>query len=147
MIVNPLHEHSWAFPLLEWIHIAGIAGGVGTIAVMNLRLLGLALTQNSAARLWNDLMPWTAGGLTVAIFSGLGLFSIDPEMYFSSDIFRVKMLVLVAAMVFHYTMVRRAAAAKVERGKGCAVAWVSLTLWAMVPAGGIFLGFFDAGGI
>ncbi|MBZ5635479.1 MAG: hypothetical protein LAO55_20335 [Acidobacteriia bacterium] len=125
--------------MLECIHIAGIACGVGTAALVNLRLLGVGLTQNSAARLWRDAMPWTLGGLSLAIFSGLLLFSIDPEAYYINPAFRFKMLFLLLAIAFYYTMVRKATAAD-SRG-GSIVACVSLALWALVPFGGVFIGF------
>jgi hypothetical protein len=132
-----MNEHSSAFPILECIHIMGIVCGVGTAALVNLRLLGVGLTQNSAAQLWSDATPWTLVGLTLAIFSGLLLFSTDPEMYFVNSVFRFKMSILVLAIVFYFTMVRRAAAT----GKGSFVAYLSLGMWALVPAGGIFIGY------
>lgn len=137
LILNPMNEHSSAFPILECIHIMGIVCGVGTAALVNLRLLGVGLTQNSAAQLWSDTTPWTLAGLTLAIFSGLLLFSTDPEMYFVNYVFRFKMSILVLAIVFYFTMVRKAAAT----GKGSIIACLSLGMWALVPAGGIFIGY------
>ncbi|HSP67014.1 MAG TPA: hypothetical protein VLN48_04770 [Bryobacteraceae bacterium] len=109
--------------------------------MVNLRLLGLGLTQNRTAQLWKNLMPWTLGGLSLAILSGLVLFSIDPEMYYVNGAFRFKMLLLLLAIVFHFTMVRKAAAADTGGGRGSMVACISLGLWALVPSGGVFIGF------
>ena len=144
LIQNPLNEYSSAFPILECIHIGGIVCGVGTAMLVNLRLLGVGLTQNSAERLWRDVMPWTLAGLTLAIISGLLLFSIDPGMYYVNHAFRFKMLALVLAIVFYYTMVRTVAASHTTRAKGPVVACISLGLWALVPLGGIFIGFIDS---
>src|SRR5580765_3294901 len=141
LMLNPLNDHSSAFPILEWVHILGIACGVGTAALVDLRLLQVGLTQNSAARLWSDATPWTLGGLTIAIFSGLLLFSIDPEMYYVNNAFRLKMLFLLVAIAFYFTIVRKAAAADTGGGKSAIVACISLGLWAVVPFGGIFIGF------
>ena len=141
LVLNPVNEYSSAFPILECIHIAGIVCGVGTAAIVNFRLLGVGLTRNSAAWLWRDALPWTLGGLTLAIVSGLLLFSIDPEMYYVNYAFRLKMLFLLLAIVFYFTMVRKAAAANTHGGKASMVACISLGLWALVPFGGIFLGF------
>jgi hypothetical protein len=141
LILNPVNEYSSAFPILECIHIAGIVCGVGTAALVNFRLLGVGLTQDSAARLWSDATPWTLGGLTLAIFSGLLLFSIDPAMYYANRAFRFKMLILLLAIVFYFTMVRKAVAANSRGGKGSIVACISLGMWALVPFGGIFIGF------
>ena len=136
-MLNPLNQYSSAFPILECVHVLGIACGVGTAALVNLRLLGIGLTQNSAGQLWKNVMPWTLSGLTLAIFSGLMLFSIDPEMYYVNDAFRFKMLFLLIAIAFYFTMVRKATAG----GKSSIVACFSLGLWALVPLGGIFIRF------
>jgi hypothetical protein len=141
MLVNPINEHSSAFPILECIHIAGIVCGVGTAVLVNLRLLGVGLIQNNAAKLWSDATPWTLGGLTLAIFSGLLLFSADPAMYFANSAFRFKMAILLLAIVFYFTLVRRAVASDKQSGKSSIIACVSLGMWALVPAGGIFIGF------
>jgi|HubBroStandDraft_5_1064220.scaffolds.fasta_scaffold32261_2 hypothetical protein len=136
LIENPLNESGWAFPVLESIHLVGIVCGVGTVAIMNLRLLGVGIS--SPRRLWNQTMLVALGGLVVAISSGLLLFSIDPEMYYTNHAFRFKMVVLLAALVFYYTMVRRAAA---RDDKASVVASISLILFALVPLGGIFIGY------
>ena len=147
LMLNPLNEYSSAFPILECVHILGIACGVSTAALVDFRLLGVGLTQNSAARLWSDATPWTLGGLTLAILSGLLLFSIDPEMYYINVAFRLKMLFLLLALAFYFTMVRKAAARDTRdtrdtrRRKNAIVACISLGLWAAVPFGGIFIGF------
>jgi len=143
-MLNPLNQHSSAFPILECIHVLGIACGVGTAALVNLHLLGIGLTQNSAGQLWKNVLPWTLSGLTLAIFSGLMLFSIDPEMYYVNQVFRFKMLVLLLAIAFYFTMVRKAAAIDTRDtggGKSSIIACVSLGLWALVPFGGIFIRF------
>jgi len=137
LIENPLNDSSLAFPILECFHIAGFVCGVGTIALVNLRLLGVGLTQKSAAQLWRDTMPWTLGGLSLVIFSGLLLFSTDPDMYYLNYAFLLKIAFLLLAIGFYYTAVHRAVAA----GKGRVVACVSLALWALVFFGGIFIGF------
>jgi hypothetical protein len=137
-MLNPMNEYSAAFPILEWVHLSGIVCGVGTAAFVNLRLLGVGPAQDSPAQLWKDVTPWTVVGLTVAILSGFLLFTTDPEMYFANTIFRFKLSVLVLAILFYFTMVRRAA----SRGTGSSmVAFISLGMWALVPVGGIFIGF------
>ncbi len=140
-ILNPLNEYSSAFPILECVHIAGIVCGVGTAALVDLRLLGIGLTHDSAGKLWKNATPWTLGGLALAILSGLLLFSIDPEMYYINHAFLFKMLFLLLAIAFYFTMVRKAAAADRSGAMSSIVACISLGLWALVPFGGIFIGF------
>jgi cytochrome c556 len=140
LLANPLNESSLAFPILECVHIAGFVCGVGTIALVNFRLLGVGLTQKSSAQLWRDTMPWTLGGILLAIFSGLLLFSINPDTYYLNVAFLMKMCSLVLAVLFYYTAVR--SAARVSAAKSPAVACISLALWALVLFGGVFIGFY-----
>ena len=144
MINNPLNESPWAFPVLEYLHILGLICGVGTIALVDFRLLGVALTGKSAARLWSDTLPWTAGGLSLVIFSGLLLFSINPDVYYFNYTFLFKMLMLALAILFYYTIVRKVACKMdglaLPRGNDKIVATLSLTLWTLVLFGGIFIG-------
>jgi hypothetical protein len=140
LIVNPLNESSLAFPLLMYSHIAGFVCGVGTIALVNFRLLGITLMQKSAAQLWRDTMPWTLGGLSLVLFSGLLLFSINPDVYYRNHVFFLKMTFLVLAILFYYTAVYKAAGSNPAAGWTRVAASVSLVLWALVLAGGIFIG-------
>jgi hypothetical protein len=143
LIENPLNESSLAFPVLECVHILGFICGVGTMALVNFRLLGVGLSRKSAAQLWSDTLPWTLAGLLVVIFSGLLLFSINPDEYYLNYAFLLKMLFLLLAIVFYYTAVRHAAYSAAPRNQGV-VACVSLGLWALVLSGGIFIGFTSA---
>jgi hypothetical protein len=140
-IENPLNESSLAFPILECFHIVGFVCGVGTIALVNFHLLGVGLTQKSAAQLWSETMPWTLSGLALVIFSGLLLFSIDPDMYYLNYAFLLKMFSFVLAILFYYTTVHKAVVSGAPAGKNRMVACISLGLWALVLFGGIFIGF------
>jgi hypothetical protein len=138
---NPLNEYALAYPILECIHLATIALGVGTAMLLDFHLLGLALPKKSTPELWRESMLWTICGLMLAIFSGLLLFSIDPEAYFANRSFRLKMAGLVLAVVFYYTAVRKTALSSSHRAASRVVAGISLGLWASIPLGGIFIGF------
>lgn len=135
--MNPLNESPLAFPILEYVHFAGLACGVGVIALVNFRLLGVGLTRKSAAQLWRETLPWTLIGLTVVIFSGLLMFSINPDVYYLNRTFLLKMSFLVLAILFYATIVRKAA---LSRDRSRTVACISLALWACVLLGGIFIG-------
>src|ERR1700676_2295665 len=77
---NPLNQSELTFPILECFHILGFAVTVGTIALVDFRLLGFGLRQN-AADLSKVLAPWTLLGLVTVLLSGPLLFSSDPDMY------------------------------------------------------------------
>jgi hypothetical protein len=142
MIANPLNASELAFPALECIHIVGFAISVGTIALVDFRLLGIGMRRETAAELAADTFYWTLGGILLMIFSGLLLFSSDPDMYYLNYAFDLKMFFLLLAIVFQYTVHRKATRPDAPPG-GKAVPLVSMALWMCVVFGGIFIGFLN----
>ena len=145
LIDNPLNSSQLAFPVLECIHIIGFTFSVGTIAIVDLRLLDIGMRHQTAAELHNDTWLWSLAGLVVMIFSGLLLFSSDPDMYYLNWSFLVKMACLLLAIVFNYTIRRKTVSSKKPPAHAKLVALVSLALWAAVIFGGIFIGFVNEG--
>jgi uncharacterized membrane protein len=139
---NPLNNNEWSFPLLEIIHIAGFALSIGTIAIVDLRMLGLALRGQPSAALAKSLAPWTLVGLAIMLISGPLIFSSDPNMYLRNISFRFKMGALLAAILYHYTLHRWAALHEPAPAIGKLVAVGSLALWVSVVFGGLFIAFF-----
>jgi hypothetical protein len=142
LIENPLNSSALAFPVLECIHIVGFALSIGTVAIVDFSMLGVGMWRQSPAQLAKDTWLWTLTGLIIMLFSGLMLFSSDPDMYYLNWAFLIKMVFFVSAVVFHYTVHRKAAASG-SRNK--IVAWTSLFLWTGVIFGGIFIGFLYPG--
>jgi hypothetical protein len=81
----------------------------------------------------------------VMLFSGLMLFSSDPDMYYLNWAFLIKMVFFVSAIVFHYTIHRKAVSSDQPPANARLVAVVSLLLWTGVIFGGIFIGFIYPG--
>ena len=128
-----------AFPILECFHIAGFALSIGMTALVDFRLLGLGLRDESPAEIAGTSLWWMLGGLLVAIFSGFLIFSTDPDMYYLNWIFDAKMVCLVLAIVFNYTIHRKVVSAGASQTARRWVAVSSLTLWLSVVFGGIFI--------
>jgi hypothetical protein len=141
LITNPLNSSAYVFPTLECFHIVGFALSIGTIAIVDFSLLGIGMRRQSPAQLAKDTWLWTLCGLVLMFFSGLLLFSSDPDMYYLNWPFLIKMAFFVGAVIFHYTAHRKAVASDVPPPNGKLVACVSLALWAGVVFGGIFIGF------
>jgi hypothetical protein len=141
LIENPLNSSELAFPILECIHIVGFIIGIGSAALVDLRLLGVGLRRQSPAQLARDTDLWTLAGLTIAIFAGMLLYSTDPDKYYLNQPFVVKATCLVLAIVFHYTIHRKTVLSESWRAKRPLVAFVSLSLWMSVVAGGMVVSF------
>ena len=138
---NPLNNNEWSFPLAECFHIAAFAFSVGTIALVDLRLLGVAMRHQKASQLLRDTMLWTLLGLIVVITTGLIIFSSDPLRYFYNDAFRFKIITLFLAIVYNYT-IHRSVALKDSSGIGAAAtAVVSLGMWVSITFAGLFYAF------
>lgn len=71
---NPLNSNEWAFPLTECFHITAFALSIGTIMLVDLRLLGLGMRHQTARQLLKDTGLWTLAGLIIVITSGLLIF-------------------------------------------------------------------------
>ncbi len=139
---NPLNNNDWSFPLLECIHIAGFALSIGTIVLVDLRLLGLAMRTQPSAVLAKTLAPWTLVGLALMLISGPLIFSSDPNMYLRNISFKFKMVALLTAILYHYTLHRWAVFREPAPAVGKLVAVFSIALWVSVVAGGLFIAFF-----
>lgn len=137
---NPLNQSELAFPILECFHIVGFAVLVGTIALVDFRMLGIGLVKQNPGDLAKAFAPWTLLGLIVVLLSGPMLFSSDPDMYYLNLSFQIKMVLLVLAIVFHYT-IRRKHLRGGPPGRNALVAGISLALWISVIFAGIFIAF------
>jgi hypothetical protein len=140
LIENPLNSE-YAFPILECFHIVGFAVAIGSIALVDFRLLGFGLRRQDPAELVKDTGMWVLISLSTAIFAGLMLYSTDPDKYYLNPIFVGKIVCMVLAIVLNYTVHRKAVLPGASRAWGKVVACLSLVLWASVIAAGMFISF------
>ena len=138
---NPLNNNEWAFPLFECIHIAMFAMSIGTIAIVDFRLLGLAMLRQSPAELLKATWLWTLIGLVVVITTGLIIFTTDPVRYYYNEAFRYKCVALVGAIIYNYTIHRKTVMSNAGPLVGGLVGSVSLLLWISIVFAGIFYSF------
>ncbi len=104
----PISAHigeTWWFPLLESVHVLASTFLVGSILMVDLRLLGLASRDQPVGRLAREVLPWTRGACVLAILAGIGMFITQPARYMDNRAFQVKLGLLVLAgvnmLVFH----------------------------------------------
>ena len=143
-LADTLNNTEWAFPLAECVHIGGFAIGVGSIALVDFRMLNFGLRHETAARILRYTEPWTVIGLVLVVFSGLMLFASQVGIYLTNQVFPYKMYVLVAALIYNFTIHRKVATMEnPPPGISRFVAIVSLLLWVSIVFGGIFTGFLE----
>ena len=93
-----MRQWLWLYPSVEIVHIVGIALLFGSIVVLDLRLLGLS--RNIPVRtLSRHVLPWTAGSFILIIPSGLLMFTAHATEFIDSEVFVLKMLLIMAAGV------------------------------------------------
>jgi hypothetical protein len=98
----PIAAHigeTWWFPLLESIHVLTATFLVGSILMVDLRLLGLASRGHAIARITAEVVPWTLGASMLSVLVGLGLFITRADHYAHNPAFQIKMALLVLAGV------------------------------------------------
>jgi hypothetical protein len=138
---NFLNVHEWAYGVTEVVHILSLAVGIGLIALVDLRLLGVGIERASAERLWRATTVASLMGLVLAVTTGLMIFSTDPIRYVGHPAMQFKAILVAVALAFNYTIHSRAARGAYSRAASSAVAMASLALWVVIVFSGIFYSF------
>jgi uncharacterized protein DUF6644 len=138
---NVVNGPEWAFPLIQSLHFMGFALSIGTIAIVDLRLLGLGIRRHTASELAADLRRWTLAGFAVMLITGPLMFSADAVNYHGNPSFRFKMNCLAVALLFHFTVHRKATGPQASPWIAKLAGAVSLVLWTAVIAGGRMIAF------
>jgi hypothetical protein len=147
-VAKTIAENEILFPWVESIHVLAIVLVVGTISIIDLRLLGLASLNRSANRLMRDLLPYTWGAFAVAALTGAMLFSSNATTYGHNFFFQGKLVLLVLAglnmAVFHAVGIRDIenwGATKQTPLAAKSAGAVSLLVWVSVVTFGRWVGF------
>ncbi len=136
-----MNSAEWVFPAVQSLHFIGFAMSIGTIAVVDFRLLGFGRRYLEPSQLAADLAPWTLAGIAVMLITGPLMFSTDAVSYHLNPSFQFKMICLLMALLFHFTLHRRAVRPGVGPLPAKLAAATSLLLWSAVLAGGRMIAF------
>ena len=144
-MANAINDSEWLFPVIESVHITGLAVLAGTIAIVDFRLLGLVLQGRPVSQIAHYLRNWTWAGIGIMLTTGPLMLSAEPERGFGNPAFAFKMWCLLLALVTHFTIHSRATRAggspTATFGQKFA-ACLSLLLWTGVIFGGRAIAFF-----
>jgi hypothetical protein len=91
-----MRQWLWLYPAVEIVHIVGIGLLFGSIAILDLRLLGVSrgIALKPLAR---HVLPWTAAAFLLIVPSGLMMFTAHASDFISSPVFVVKICLIMAA--------------------------------------------------
>src|SRR5918996_341917 len=92
-VAGALRGSVWVYPLVNAVHILGVALLVGAMLPLDLRLLG-AWRSVPLAPFWRVLTRTAGAGLVLAIVFGILLFITRATEYAASGLFISKMVVV-----------------------------------------------------
>ena len=143
-----IHQTKWAFTTTEVIHLIAIAAVLGSIAVVDLRLLGLASTRRPFTELAREILPYTWAAFVIAAITGSLLFISQATQYFVTPTFWGKMTIMAAAginmAIFEFVTVRGVKEWDVKPNLPLSArlaGGISLACWALVFVFGRWTGF------
>lgn len=143
-----IRQSLWLFPAIETVHLLGMAALVGTITVLDFRLLGWAARQQRVSQLATRLIPWAWAGFGVQVVTGVLLFSSEAVKIYANPAFRLKMLLLllagVQALVFQVMISPKLASSDELPSPPLAakaMGAISILLWVGIVTAGRFIGF------
>ena len=137
----------WLFPIVETLHVMALTLVFGSIAMIDLRLLGIASRNSAVSRLSNEVLPWTWTAWCVAAMFGTLMFIAKAGTYAGNLQFQLKFICMGLAalnmLVFKFGAYRQVA--RWDSGEPPMSAKVagalSLSLWTGVVFFGRWVGF------
>jgi len=143
-----IHQTKWAFTTIEVIHLIAIAAVIGSIAVVDLRLLGLASARRPFTELAREILPYTWAAFAIAAITGSLLFISQATQYFVTPTFWGKMAIMAVAginmVIFEFITVRGVKEWDVKPNLPLSArlaGGISLACWALVFVFGRWTGF------
>jgi hypothetical protein len=137
-----IQESTYLFPLIEVVHLLGLTLLLGSILLVDLKLLGAPIQRQSLRRLAAQINPFASLGLAIMVLTGVPLLASEATKCYQNPAFWWKMQFLAAALVFHYG-VRGPLVKRETLGRFLAVlvGVVSLFLWSGVGMSGRAIAF------
>lgn len=147
-LATGIRDSLYLFPLIEAFHVLGLALVFGTIAIVDLRLLGIASVQRPFSRITSDIMKWTWPAFVWTATTGLLMFITNANVYYHNFFFRTKIVLLALAGINLVVFERTAGRTMHHWDKdeaapfaGKTAAALSLLLWITIIFMGRWIGF------
>ena len=135
-IGTDIRESDNLFSIIETVHVIGIIATAGTIAIVDLRILGVVLARYPVGQILAPLVKITWIGFLIMAATGFLLFWSEADKLYANWAFRVKLTLLLTAglnqclfqMTYRRTIQGWDAATTSPRGARLTAAF-SLGLW------------------
>ena len=133
-----MRSAKWPYPSVEVLHIAGLVVVFGSMLILNLRIFGRILRQEPVPQVAAGLSAITIAGVAAQFITGPVLFMTSAMKFAESTPFKLKLLLLVVALTYHFGAHRRFALDPATPANTLRVsATASMLLWISV----VFAGF------
>ncbi|MEO8255993.1 MAG: DUF6644 family protein [Acidobacteriota bacterium] len=137
----------WQFALVQAVHLVFLAVFAGAVLIVDLRLMGRALTDRPVSQVARDAQPWLIGGFIGLLLTGVPQMMQNAMREYYSIFFWIKMGFMALALIFTFTL-RRQVTLAATGGTGVTfqtkvVGLVSILLWAMVAIPARLIGLFS----
>ncbi len=151
--VTPLSQTfqniSWIIPTVQTVHIVSIAIVMTGMAMLDLRLVGIAGRRQSLTSMADRFLPWVWATLIVLLCSGSILIIAEPGRELLSPMFWIKMSLLVAAigLTYLFQAVLRRSVSFWDRNRAAAIVLglVSLAIWVGIIGAGRWIAYAEHG--
>ena len=145
-----VRQHVWLWPVLETLHYFGLSLLIGTVALFDLRILGVA--KEIAPSALHRLIPLGVAGFVLNLLTGIGFFFAFADQYAYNSAFQVKLALIALAglnlLLFYATAfdeVRHLGAGSQAPLRARIFVAISLAAWLGVLICGRLLTFFRPG--
>jgi hypothetical protein len=147
-VATAIREGAALFPWIECLHVLALTLVIGSIAIVDLRLLGLTSKDRGVAQTTAAVLPTTWVAFAFAVLTGTLLFSSNATTYAHNFYFQVKLILIALAglnMGVYHSFLSRGSdtwhTAQLTPVRARIVGGVSLCLWIAVVAFGRWIGF------
>jgi uncharacterized membrane protein len=105
-----LNGTAWTAAVLEIVHYFSMFILVGSMVILDLRVLGLVARRLDATQLAERLFAWTWVSLALNFLSGFFMFAGSATSYYRNDIFYDKVGVIVLAIAVNLVVQKKVSA-------------------------------------
>jgi hypothetical protein len=130
-VSKAIGESIWIFPLVQAVHLVFLALFAGALLIVDLRLLGFGMREQSVAKIARDARPWMIVGLIGLVVTGMPQLMQNAMREYFSEYFWIKMYVLPVALIYTFTIRQRVTMAEESPAPAMAklAGLASILLW------------------
>ena len=131
-LVKTFSTTGWMYASVSVIHYLTMFWFIGSMAIIDLRVMGVAAKKRNLIELSTQIFPWAWTGFVLAIISGFFMFTADAGDWAPDPVFHVKLVMIILSFVFAILVQRGApkwAALPEIPTSAKVIATIGLVLW------------------